>query len=138
MRTRSVKTALVTIAAGAVVLLGACADGQVDPGQPGTPTDPSTTLPEFPTLPPTVPPFSPPVLPPTDARGEATITGEVYAGVEPNCVLVATEYGDFLIYGEPADDVRMGATVTLRGVARPELATTCQQGTPFEVLEVVD
>jgi hypothetical protein len=62
----------------------------------------------------------------------------VFAGVEPNCVLVATEYGDFLIYGEPAAGVAMGDTVTLRGVARPDMATTCQQGVPFEVLEVVD
>jgi hypothetical protein len=85
--------------------------------------------------PPVVPPS---VSPPADKPGLTTLTGQVYAGVEAGCVLLAASSGDYLLIGEAASRLPMGSTVTLRGLIRANLNTTCQQGVPFEVVEVVD
>lgn len=69
---------------------------------------------------------------------EATLTGEVAAGVEEGCMILQTDQGDYLLIGDMARDLRFGATVTVRGQYRPDMASTCQQGTPFEVTEVLD
>jgi hypothetical protein len=65
-----------------------------------------------------------------------TITGEVIEGVEAGCVLLRTKDQDYLLVGGE-DEVQIGRTATVRGYAEPDLATICQQGTPFVVLEVV-
>ena len=146
MRTRSVTVLLVAALSG---LLAACAGqpggSESDPTATelpatGTP-EPSLTLPGTPPVPPPVsPPVSPPVVPPpsTGKPGLVTLTGEVYAGVEMGCLLLATGSGDYLLIGSAAGPLRSGETVTVRGQIRADLATTCQQGTPFEVSEVVD
>lgn len=129
-------------AAAAILLAAGCAE-PTEPSAPpptGTPTLPGLTTPAppgGPTLPPQLP-VSPPQVPPTDRAGEATITGVVTAGVEPNCVLLQTEHGEFLLFGPASEQVQMGSTITLRGMPRPDMASTCQQGIPFEVTEVVD
>jgi hypothetical protein len=61
----------------------------------------------------------------------------VVTGVEAGCLLLRTGTGDYLLLGEAADDLGAGQTVTVRGQIRPDLMTTCQQGTPFEVSEVI-
>ena len=137
--TRSL-TVTLAAAAAAILLAAGCAAEPTEPPPTGTPTLPGLTTPAppgGPTLPPQIP-VSPPQLPPTDRGGEATITGEVAAGVEPGCVLLQTELGEFLLFGPAAEQVQMGSTATLRGMPRPDMATTCQQGVPFEVTEVVD
>ncbi|MEH0818980.1 MULTISPECIES: hypothetical protein [unclassified Micromonospora] len=92
-----------------------------DPTQPGDPTG----------VPPTVPPTKrPPVgpsLPP--GPGANTITGTIEAGVEPGCLLV----GGYQLIGGPRDVLTVGAKVTVTGQAKPDMMTTCQQGTPFVV-----
>ena len=145
MRTRRVLLALASVTA---VTLGACADGSTDPGQTPSPSPALPTTPLLPTgspapgtPPPTfpVPVPTPPQPAPTDRTGLATISGEVYAGVEPNCVLLRTAEGaDYLLFGPAAGQVDIGDSVTLRGYPRPDMATTCQQGVAFEVTEVVD
>ena len=35
------------------------------------------------------------------------------------------------------DDLRVGATLTVRGRVQGDMMSTCQQGTPFEVIEIV-
>lgn len=145
MRTRSV---LVLVVAALVGLLAACAGqsgSETTPtGTPATGTPaPSPTLPGSPPVLPTsppAPPVSPPVVtpPPTGKPGLVTLTGEVFAGVEMGCQLLATGSGDYLLIGSAAEPLRSGDTVTVRGYVRANLATTCQQGTPFEVTEVVD
>lgn len=144
---------LVVLAACGAMLLAGCADG--GSGDPATtPTPTATSSPSTPSTPgggtteplppsatpPTLPPPSPPVRQPepTDRAGQATLTGEVIAGVEAGCRVLQTGSGDYLLIGETATQLQVGRTVTVRGTVRADLATTCQQGTPFEVTEVVD
>ncbi|MGK5444860.1 hypothetical protein ACSNN7_23955 [Micromonospora sp. URMC 105] len=97
-----------------------------DPTQPGDPTAvPPTAVP--PTVPPTKRPPAGPSLPP--GPGANTITGTVEAGVEPGCLLV----GGYQLIGGPRDVLAVGAKVTVTGQAKPDMMTTCQQGTPFVV-----
>jgi hypothetical protein len=129
------RTVVVGIAALAALLLGACAgeagdDGPEPSPTTGAPSAPPTGAPILPTLPPT------PSLPPRD--GELTITGEVIEGVEAGCLLLATDTGDYLLFGEATEGLQVGATVTLRGQVRPDMMSTCQQGSPFQVLEVLE
>jgi hypothetical protein len=79
-------------------------------------------------------PPMPTVSPPVGA--ERTITGEVFQGVEAGCLLLRAADDDYLLIGGH-DELRAGATVTVRGYADPDLITICQQGTPFVVIEVV-
>ena len=63
--------------------------------------------------------------------GVITLTGVVADGVETGCRVLQTDAGVFTLVGRVAvPDGR----VEVRGVARLDLATTCQQGTAFEVL----
>lgn len=120
-------------AVAATALLSACADGPADPGGTASP----------PVSPPAVPPVTPPVTPhppmptPSPPVAQRTITGEVVAGVEMGCVLLRTGDGrEHLLVGD-IDALRMDATATVRGHPDPDLMTTCQQGVPFVVNEVV-
>lgn len=151
MRTRTRSRHLaVALTTGFVVLVGlltACGDESGgDPestptptptGSPGTPT-PSPSPPGSPTPPGASPPVIVPPPPSSDRPGLTTLTGQVFAGVEAGCVLLSTSSGDYLLIGEAASQISMGDNVTVRGQVRADLATTCQQGTPFEVSEVVD
>jgi hypothetical protein len=130
------RTLLIGIVVGwAAALLVGC-------GGNGESGDPSSTSPPpheatAPSLSPITPSPSASSLTP-QPTGEVTLTGEVLEGVEPNCTVLHTDTGDYLVYGPSAEELRIGATVTVRGVVRPDVFTTCQQGTPLEVLEVLD
>lgn len=113
----------------ALFLLGACADENGEPSQPPTATPP--------TAPPTTPPGSPPTVTPPPGETIQTVSGEVYAGVEAGCQLIHTGSADYLLIWRDGQ-FRSGETVTVRGYPDSDLATTCQQGTPFIVTEVVD
>lgn len=71
----------------------------------------------------------------TPSRAELTLRGRVRAGVEPGCLVLATETGLYLLLGADPQVVRPGVEVVVEGVARPDQVTTCQQGTPFTVRE---
>ncbi len=135
----------------AVVVAAGCAEG----GEPGpaptgrTPTAVSSPAPApavttaaetEPGVPrPPAPAPSGPLAPPTAPRGsELTLTGDVVAGVEHGCKLLSTGEGDYLLFGSRSEELRYGTTVTVRGRLRPDIASICQQGTPFEVTEVLD
>lgn len=113
----------------AAVLLAACADAPGEPGESPSPSPPATSPPVTP---------SPPMPAPTPSPGaEQTITGEVAEGVEMGCVVLRTDADVYLLLGDLVDDLQFTSTVTVRGYAEPDLMTTCQQGTPFHVQEVV-
>ena len=115
------------------VALAGCADTPGSP-EPTTGTPSPTGTPTLPTL-----PTEPPVLPSETPRGpELTLTGEVVEGVEAGCLVLQTDTGEYLLIGETAQELPFGETVTVRGQPQPGMATTCQQGTPFEVTEVVE
>jgi hypothetical protein len=139
MRTRSAAALFAVVLA---IPLAACADQPGDSG--ATPSPPTTApgiTPSVPVSPPALPspPRGSPVPPPpTDKSGLVTLTGEVFAGVEPGCKLLAAGGQDYLLFGAAAEPLPMGATLTVRGTPQPGRATTCQQGIPFEVSEVLD
>lgn len=71
--------------------------------------------------------------PPATGKGSGvtTLTGVAADGVEAGCRVLQTDKGVFVLVGKVAvPDGR----VEVSGVARLDLATTCQQGTAFEVL----
>ena len=64
------------------------------------------------------------------------ISGTVVEGVEMGCRLI----DQYLLMPGPGinrDDLRIGATLTVRGQVRKDMMSTCQQGTPFVVTEIV-
>lgn len=136
MRTRSLGLLAAALVA---VSLVACADqpGDPEPTPPGSPGSPSPSPSPSPSLPPSPEPPVPPVpsTPPV-GTGLTTLTGEVTEGVEASCMLLRTSSGDYLLLGE-TDELRYGQTATVRGRVQPDLATICQQGTPFQVTEVL-
>lgn len=81
-------------------------------------------------------PVSPP--PPASGKpgaGELTLSGTVEAGVEYGCLILNAGGSTYnLLGGDPAV-VKVGARVNVRGRPDPGIITTCQQGTPFQVLE---
>lgn len=63
---------------------------------------------------------------------EVTARGTVERGVEPNCLVLAADDREYLLL-EAGPEVRPGVEVTVRGTTRPDLPTTCMQGTPLVV-----
>jgi hypothetical protein len=130
------RTVAVVLAALAIGLLGACAGDAGDDGQAPGPTTEAPSAPPS-VLPPGLPTLRPtPSLPPRD--GEQTLTGEVIEGVEAGCRLLATDTGEYLLFGDAVAQLAVGGTVTVRGRVQPDMMSTCQQGTPFQVLEVLE
>jgi hypothetical protein len=126
------------LALSAVALLGACGTdtGANGSGASGAATPPASTStssttatdPENPTL-------------PSDGRGKlVTVTGTVSAGVENGCLLLTTRPaspdGPWQLVGNIAG-IEPGQKVTVRGARVDTVATTCQQGLPFDVQAVV-
>ncbi|WP_274534365.1 copper chaperone PCu(A)C [Saccharothrix sp. CB00851] len=68
-------------------------------------------------------------------RPATVLRGRVVDGVEPGCLVLATDRGQFLLLGGDEEVLRAGAEVVVEGTVRPGQATTCQQGTPFAVDE---
>ncbi|MFG2040733.1 hypothetical protein [Dactylosporangium sp. NPDC048998] len=65
-----------------------------------------------------------------------TLRGTIKNGVEPGCVLLATDSKTYLLVGGDRAAMKSGAQVTVYGTPQPDLMTTCQQGTPFQVTKV--
>ncbi len=63
------------------------------------------------------------------------VTGTVGTGVESGCLILSTTLEVYQLLGARRD-LRTGSTVTVEGVLRTNLASTCQQGKPLQVTEV--
>jgi hypothetical protein len=86
------------------------------------------------------PPTSTPVedltLTPSPTAPPMTVSGTVSDGVEAGCLVLTTDDGTYTLIGQTRG-LTAGQQVTVRGVLAPDVLTTCQQGTPFRVLEVL-
>ena len=82
-------------------------------------------------------PFSPKPTPSTKAtQGETSITGVVEEGVERGCIVLRAGDQVYQLIGSADPRITPGARLRVRGRPNPNLMTTCQQGTPFQVVEV--
>jgi hypothetical protein len=60
----------------------------------------------------------------------------VEAGVEHGCTVLRTGDEVYQLVGSADPMIKPGARLAVRGRPNPNLITTCQQGTPFQVIEV--
>jgi hypothetical protein len=67
---------------------------------------------------------------------EITVVGVVEAGVEHGCTMLRTAGPLYQLVGSADARIRPGARLAVRGRPNPNLITTCQQGIPFQVVEV--
>ncbi|MGI5236531.1 hypothetical protein [Dactylosporangium sp. CA-139066] len=127
MRLRIV--ALTVVAGLGLGALGGC--GSEDSSEPVTAPPPSI-------VPTTVPsaPGSGSSLRPDPQGSTMSIHGTIREGVEPGCVLLATDAKTYLLIGGDKAMLKTGSQVTVYGVEQNDLMTTCQQGTPFKVTRV--
>ena len=137
------------VALTAVALLGACgmesgttgsASGSATP--PVSSSTPSSTSGSTSGSSTTQPDPENPTLPPT-AGGKVrllTVTGSVSDGVENGCLLLTPtptdNNGPWMLMGKVAG-IKAGQQVTVRGYRVENIASTCQQGRPFQVEAVV-
>lgn len=75
-----------------------------------------------------------PATPPS--RDAIVIVGVVEAGVEHGCTMLRTDTVLYQLVGSADPLIRPGARLSVRGSPKPDLVTTCQQGVPFQVVEV--
>lgn len=68
--------------------------------------------------------------------GEIIVVGFVEEGVEYGCKVLRTNGELYQLIGSASPLLQSGAQVRVRGRPNPNLLTTCQQGIPFEVVEV--
>jgi hypothetical protein len=113
-----------------VLAAGCAADNQGGGGAGNAPTPAPTPTATPSTQPPagSTPPSGPTV----------TLVGEVQAGVEAGCLVLEAEHGGgtWLLLGGDRSVLRAGARVQVTGSEARDLATTCQQGRPFQVSSV--
>ena len=116
-----------------LLIVGAC--GSDDGDDPSTTPDP--TVATTPTD--ASPEPADPTLTGKPAGSTQTLTGTVSAGVENGCLMLTAtqgQQGSWQLVGTTTG-ITPGARVTVRGRPAPDLATRCQQGTPF-VVEAVE
>lgn len=66
--------------------------------------------------------------------GSVSLAGTVQEGVEPGCLILRDGGENYLLLGPPVTGLAVGDRVRVRGTPRPELATSCMEGVPFEVV----
>ncbi|MEV4515074.1 hypothetical protein AB0K00_39710 [Dactylosporangium sp. NPDC049525] len=115
---------LVAVVASA---LGGCAAASDE-----TPAAP----PSFSAVPSLAPSLAPRPSAPAAAPTGMTISGEVVEGVETGCLLLKTTGPLYLLIGGDRTALQVGKRVTVVGTPQPDLMSTCQQGTPFQVVSV--
>jgi hypothetical protein len=77
-----------------------------------------------------------PSLPALAPPSGTSISGEVVEGVEAGCLLLQTSGTLYLLVGGDRAALQVGKRVTVVGTPQPGLMSTCQQGTPFQVVSV--
>lgn len=89
------------------------------------------------------PPGSTPSRPTTSAEapapeGERTLKGKVEAGVEAGCMILRAEGESYMLVGPEIEtqDIEPGSEIEVTGRIGTDVASFCQQGTPFVVEDV--
>jgi hypothetical protein len=130
---------------GVLILTGVaagCGQGQTQPGVGVTPSPPAISPPATAT-----PGATDPVTfgsGPTsgasrtkDTVNQMTVRGHIQAGVEAGCMILNADGGAvYLLLGGDRQVINAGGRVEVVGEPQPGLMTTCQQGIPFQVVQV--
>lgn len=119
----------------AAALLGGCAGTDSPGGSDVSPSAPPPSPSASPSLPEDLPTPTPSGKP-SGPAATIEVSGTVVEGVEMGCRLI----DQYLLLPGPGinrDDLRVGATLTVRGRVERGMMTTCQQGTPLVVTEIV-
>jgi hypothetical protein len=64
-----------------------------------------------------------------------TVSGQVEAGVEANCLMLRTPTQLYQLMGGDRNVLKVGNKVEVRGHVVKGVMSYCMQGTPFEVTE---
>lgn len=126
----------VLLFAAVASLLGGCAAASDNAAAPSA----APTLSPVPSQVSVVPaPSRPAAAPTSGSRAGASgmsVSGEVVEGVEAGCLLLQTPGTLYLLIGGDRAALQVGKRVTVVGTPQPGLMSTCQQGTPFQVVSV--
>jgi hypothetical protein len=139
MRTRHLTVVGLLASVLAVGLITACGQGTGTPSAEGSgsvSTSPSSPAPEPPVdpLPSPVPSSLPPSAGP-EPTGDMTLSGQVEAGVEANCLIMQTGGKTYLLLDGDKDIVKAGNNVVVRGHIVKGVMSYCMQGQPFQITE---
>lgn len=128
--------------------LAACSSGTVTTGAPApsvslpasasapvtAPSTPAETPSPAPTVKPSLPAPVGAKSPTPGVSGALTLTGTIYAGAEPSCLLLTQGSATYLLSATDAMKLRVGQRVVVSGNISPKgLMTHCMQGIPFKV-----
>jgi hypothetical protein len=130
-RSRRPRAVLTALALCGGLALTACGSNGAETGQDKAPSPTASVPPSS-----AAPEDLVPERPPTKKDGVVSIQGTVGAGVEAGCLLLTNAGGQYVLLGTVPPDV-LGQEVIVTGIADEDLATTCQQGTPFTVSQVL-
>ena len=116
-------------------LIAGCAAGSLASTGPSHPA-PSGGVPSGEELPmfSELPSGKPSQMPPM--RDPVEVVGVVEAGVESGCTILRTDTERYQLTGSVDPLIKPGARLRVKGWARSDVVTTCQQGILLQVLEV--
>ena len=116
------------------LLVAGCGVGNPPPLTPYPPPSTSATPPSASESHVSLSPLPP--KSPGNAQGEITVVGVVEDGVERGCKILRAGDQMYQLVGSADPLITAGARLSVRGRPNPNLVTTCQQGTPFQVVQV--
>lgn len=70
------------------------------------------------------------------SKRSTTVQGLLSPGVEEGCVILEMDGKTLVLLGVRPQDAPLGDRVAVTGTLRPDLSTTCQQGTAFQVTTI--
>jgi hypothetical protein len=118
------------------LMLAGCGVGTPPPMTPYPP--PTTTPPATPSESPVPNPsgLQPPNAASPKPQAEITVVGTVEEGVEHGCTILRSGEALYQLMGSTDPLIVIGARISVTGKTNPGLVTTCQQGTPLQVIAV--
>ncbi|HEV7963119.1 MAG TPA: hypothetical protein VGP57_11330 [Actinoplanes sp.] len=133
-RHRSVTGLLVSLLAAGLVT--GCGSGGGTPSTEGSSRMSSEPGHSGSSLPPSASSSPSPAGPrPSAQAGEVTLSGQVEAGVEANCLVLRSGGQTYNLLGGDKNIVKPGNNVVVRGHVAEGVMSYCMQGKPFQVTE---
>jgi hypothetical protein len=134
MRTRHLTVVGLLASTLAVGLITGCAQGTGTPsaGGSGSVSSSPSSSPEPPA---STDPASPLPSAGPEPTGDTTLSGQVEAGVEANCLIMQTGGKTYLLLDGDKNIVKAGNNVVVRGHIVKGVMSYCMQGQPFQITD---